>query len=287
MVLRSNALVCEDISLILDGQGEGEVLLSTSKGVYFTCNSRILMLTDGCFGVTPIGIGLEDWAKAAAALSIQNGQPVTLCSRELRFPGGTLVLEPEVPSLAPAAAPVPARVRDCATLLYARQKSRGISVFSGPLLLGQRLTADSRLHHVAYPLLSRLLDGLRENRAEQVSEAVSRLIGLGVGLTPSMDDCLLGMLYGLLRTEPDQRAAALLKEAVMTYAPDGTHAISAAYLTAVAAGAPFGRLDEVLRGLSGEIPLNIDPILEIGSSSGSEMLLGLLLAVNIHATAKS
>ena len=289
MSYRAKALVSKEISWILDGCGEGAVLLSTSKGVYYQCGGHVLMLTDARFGLTPIGIGLEDLPRVVSALSIQNGQPVTLRNRTLQFPGGTLTLEIEiVPQTLPAGAPIPQKVRDCATVLYARHKHRGVSVFSAPLLLGKNTEAlDTGLHRVAYPLLSKLLDSLREGHHDAVDYAVSQLVGLGVGLTPSLDDCLLGMLYGLLRTAPESRATRMLKDAVIKYAPGGTHEISAAYLKAVAEGAPFGRLDSVLRGLSGEIPLDIEPVLEIGSSSGSEMLLGLLLAVNICAAGNS
>ena len=57
--------------------------------------------------------------------------------------------------------------------------------------------------------------------------------------------------------------------------------ISAAYLQAVIAGAPFERMDRVFAGLCGEEPLDIEKLTRIGSSSGGEMLLGMLIALKM------
>ena len=96
-----------------------------------------------------------------------------------------------------------------------------------------------------------------------------------------MDDVLLGLIYGLLRWIPNDGATAALRDAIIAHAQTATNEISAAYLIAVARGAYFERLDDILAGLCSETPIEIEPILEIGSSSGSEMLFGLLLAAKI------
>jgi hypothetical protein len=77
---------------------------------------------------------------------------------------------------------------------------------------------------------------------------------MGIGLTPSLDDVLLGLLYTLKRIAPDWMSTRYLVEVIKEYAPEFTNDISAAYLLAVADGAPFQRLDDVLSALSEDMP---------------------------------
>ena len=155
---------------------------------------------------------------------------------------------------------------------------------AAPLLLDLPLSPDAQNNPYctrAMPILKELLCALSDRNSERINNAVSHLLGLGIGLTPSMDDRLLGMLYGLLRSPSQQALAAVLRQAIISHAPSRTNAISAAYLEAVASGGCFERLDHIIETLSSNSPINIAPLLEIGSSSGSEMLLGLLLATKI------
>jgi len=154
--------------------------------------------------------------------------------------------------------------------------TRGVAPLVAPLLL-ERPDTDTR--HNAYCKASLpILREITESESCNIDESVRQLLGLGLGLTPSLDDVMLGMLYGLQRFAPKEAKTIALQNAILTHAPHNTNAISAAYLEAVAKGGMFESLDNVIRGLSGTTPLNISPILQIGSSSGSEMLLGLLLA---------
>ena len=63
-----------------------------------------------------------------------------------------------------------------------------------------------------------------------------------------------------------------------------TNRVSAAYLKAVLNGAYFERMENVWRGLTKEVPLDISALTNIGGSSGGEMLLGMLLAIRAHNT---
>ena len=108
------------------------------------------------------------------------------------------------------------------------------------------------------------------------------LLGLGPGLTPSGDDTLCGLLYGLLRSSYGERAIMKTLAQVICREADGrTHPVSAAYLKAIAEGAFFGRLEEAWGSITGRRESDFDGILEVGSSSGGDLLLGLLLAGKI------
>ena len=143
----------------------------------------------------------------------------------------------------------------------------------------------------AYGPLVRLRDGLAHNDAEAVPAEVKSLLGLGIGLTPSADDVLCGMTYTLLHGARKLTAAdAEFVNAVRRYAPERTNLISAAILKAVTDGGRFEMMDNVLRGLTGagedgrEALAREDGtqrLLTIGSSSGSEMLLGITIAAKL------
>ena len=69
-----------------------------------------------------------------------------------------------------------------------------------------------------------------------------------------------------------------MSDAVLEYAGEYTNGISAAYLRAAARGEYY----ELLEGcLFGEDSESIARLLSIGSSSGSDMLSGMLVACNV------
>lgn len=280
IVITKKVQVSQLVSRFLQGSCQGEILLSTSRGTYLAFPDQILILTDRSYGVTPIGIGLGNCAETVSRLGLRTGESVSLSAGQLTFPGGVLRLETQPFTQMPVpSSPLADRITETAWRLWTLHNPKGVAGLCKPLLLD--LKADlTPLCQVALPQLKQLLQALQRGKWATVHRAVIRLVGLGIGLTPSLDDVLLGMLYALLRWG-DHRAD-LLKEAIQTHAPNNTHPISAAYLLAVADGAPFQRLDNILWALTVQIPLDLQPIMEIGSSSGSEMLLGLLLAAKLH-----
>lgn len=281
-VYEGKMMYCKYFSPFLEDNKKGEIRLVTSKGTYFCLSNRIFQLTDSAFGTTPIGIGIDN-VGFLTECNLKEGQALHWKDGILHFPGGVLKIRIQHNSATHATVPMPELICTCARELQAKCKPRGVSSLCGPLLITDTVydPITDPLCQIAYPLLTELMQSLQHCRSDAVITTVKQLIGMGVGLTPSMDDVLLGMMYGLSRIAPDAPATRMLTDAIKTCAAEGTNSISAAFLFAVADGAPFERLDDVLMGLSGMIPLNIDPILEIGSSSGSEMLLGLLIAAKI------
>ncbi|MBP3479154.1 MAG: DUF2877 domain-containing protein [Oscillospiraceae bacterium] len=268
---------------LLQSDSKGEILLATSKGIYFRLSDRIFQLTNASIGTTPVGIGIDN-VGFLTSIGLKEGQPVHLMNGELRLPGAIVKLHSEEVGTHISFSPLlPALIQRCAQMLHTKSKPRSISSLCAPLIYGatQIYETTNPVCQIAYPLLLELIQAMRTANLEAITAAVNALIGMGVGLTPSADDVILGLMYGLLRLAPYAVSTKALTEAVIKYAPINTNAISAAYLQAVAEGGEFSRLDNILHGLSGKIPLDIEPMLEIGSSSGSEMLLGLLIAAKI------
>ena len=281
-VFQDNIRLSSDIIYFLRKNECGEVLLTTSKGIYLQFSSSIIMLTDQTFGLTPIGLGLSRFVDFVKAVNPEAGQSVNLRNGLLQFQRGTLEGNFQViESTLSIGIPIPEQINRCARVLLEQCSQRSVAKLAAPLLLGQQLKEADPLFEMALPILGLLLKGLKTGNNEMIYDAVRQLLGLGHGLTPSLDDVLMGMCYGLQRFAPQESCTATLSSAIIQYAQSYTNAISAAYLTAVAHGGYFQRLDDAMIDLYNNDAIDITPILEIGSSSGSEMLFGLLLAAKI------
>ena len=177
------------------------------------------------------------------------------------------------------------RIEAAARLLSALGRTSGLVPLADALCLGaapEKGIAAKPFCAKAYGPLVRLRDGLARNDVEAVPAEVKSLLGLGIGLTPSADDVLCGMTYTLLHGARKLTAADVeFVNAVRRYAPERTNLISAAILKAVTDGGRFEMMDNVLRGLTGAGEDGTQRLLTIGSSSGSEMLLGITIAAKL------
>ena len=281
-VFQDNIRLSSDIFYFLQKKQLGEVILTTSKGIYLQFSSGILLIASDCYGITPIGIGLSRFVDFVTEIAPQVGQSVTVSDGCIHFPGGTLNGNWDVRQPRSVFGLIhPEQTMQCARTLVSQCSDRSLAALAAPFILQEELSLKAQSNPYctrAKPILEELLVGLRKGESEKVCRTVRHLLGLGIGLTPSMDDILLGLLYGLLRLSPQKVTTALLRDAILSYASTHTNAISAAYLETVARGNHFERLDDMIENLSANTAINIEPLLEIGSSSGSEMLFGLLLA---------
>lgn len=109
------------------------------------------------------------------------------------------------------------------------------------------------------------------------------LIGLGVGLTPSGDDYLVGLLAGLDATGDPARDD--LAAAIVAHAPVRTTAAGAATLGHAAGGAFSERLHDLLVALAGgqldDLEAPIQRVLAYGATSGGDTLVGLVAALDL------
>ena len=106
-------------------------------------------------------------------------------------------------------------------------------------------------------------------------DAVTALLGLGPGLTPSGDDFLAGLMVALHKLRRAQ-ALARLRGVLLAQLATATHALSAAHLAAAARGAAVapldGLLDAVLRGDAARVTRAWPALLRHGHSSGRDAL---------------
>jgi hypothetical protein len=106
----------------------------------------------------------------------------------------------------------------------------------------------------------------------------SKLAGLGIGLTPSGDDFIMGAIYAAWIIHPPKIAAPLVQGIVNTAAPLTT-SLSAAWLRSAGEGEAGNVWHEFLDALVSENALRIEErmnnILAVGETSGADALAGL------------
>lgn len=122
-----------------------------------------------------------------------------------------------------------------------------------------------------------------------VATACRSLLGLGIGLTPSGDDYLVGFLGAQLACRPtgSQPTAAVreLIQAVQTSARTATNAISAAAVMA-AAGCRVRQevsdvIDSALSGEAAALRTALRTLVDIGSTSGTDITVGVVDSLSV------
>ena len=135
-----------------------------------------------------------------------------------------------------------------------------------------------------------LVAAIQLNDLETVRKCSTQLLGLGPGLTPTADDLLSGfMLAYYLFTENlegDLRRAARINQAIMEPS-DQTTTLSRNYLKQAAAGnaAEFAQdvIESLLteKGEAGRVERTTIRLLDMGSTSGSDAAVGIVLGANL------
>lgn len=146
----------------------------------------------------------------------------------------------------------------------------------------------SPLWGVAAGRVERLVDALEGCALGEAIDAARGLVGLGPGLTPSGDDLLVGLLVGLQgRPVSDQqgRLVATWGKSVVASAHRTTD-VSRVYLDWAARGWATQRLRDVAEavlcpGVEGRLDAAVAAGLDVGSTSGADGLLGLLLGLRM------
>lgn len=174
----------------------------------------------------------------------------------------------KAPALPPSATP---DVRELQRAARGRVPTEGLG--------GLVLDAHNALSGHALPALEAIERWLVGNALEDDAEA---LIGLGPGLTPSGDDYLGGVLIALVQLDRKPQAQALWRW--LGPRLERTSAISAAHLTAAAAGEGHEALHRCLEVLctGGEWTGALDAIASVGHVSGWDSLAGVVAVAKLR-----
>jgi len=299
------------------GSRAREYLRSEREGIFlgvfgssFYCRIEgqgVLLFHKSSFGTIPFGIGCEDLESLMDLLKpVPDG--VILChDLELFLPATDirLILKPHIPRF-----PLGMEIGGKVTLLSLQEISRNLADAEAILMMRKQgllegifrlLSAVSgnnpvRWHGGIRDLwgiapLDRLLRGNCIGDSASVEQALNRLIGLGPGLTPTMDDVLTGLVYLLAFLDRSGGqgipAAGPLPGLISECCYKRTSEISGAYLLSAARGDAFSILEDVANSLlvvggGHGLGRSIESLLAVGSDSGGNMLTGILLGVLYH-----
>ena len=126
-------------------------------------------------------------------------------------------------------------------------------------------------------LTSSLSFALANSDLPTITSINSQLAGLGIGLTPSGDDVMMGAIYAVWIIHPSDIASVLARAVANTAAPLTT-SLSAAWLRAAARGEAGMVWHEFFDGLFSNDPLKLQKtlqdILAVGETSGADALAG-------------
>lgn len=156
-------------------------------------------------------------------------------------------------------------------------------------IVGQDLSDNSFAHKMSAALQERsgsLIEALEQMHMTSARQHAKSIIGLGPGLTPAGDDFLVG-LFAVLNL-PGSPCCGWLGggKDVLSHAKQSTNAISLAALTAAA----YGQVRESISRLIGTLICgtpatlseSLDRVLAIGSTSGSDLVAGILAGLNLN-----
>jgi len=137
--------------------------------------------------------------------------------------------------------------------------------------------------------LSVLVKSIIKMDFKLIKYSFSHLIGLGIGLTPSMDDILVGLISTLFYIKnlfPDKFCfVSTLGENLFLESRGRTTLISENYIKYASKGESFEFINDtvwaILFSTNNSLREKLNIILSIGSDSGKGMLLGIILGIRI------
>jgi len=265
-----------------------KVMAAFSGGIYLDFTGKTVMLHDLENGFIPFGIALEKFAGRGKAFGLEQGMELYAKGNTLECEDADLLIRlccedmPCVRTESRCLAGFARRVSKCSELC-ARS---ALSVYSACDLNSlSKDSIDDIFARTAYTGISQLCEAMETRRPEMMEAALERLIGLGRGLTPSLDDFICGILF-VMHYSRRMWGANLpwleeLSSAVTRIAPVKTNPFSAAYLVAAAAGEDFSVLRMCIESACDEsFASKLSRLFKIGSSSGADMLCGMSFAAN-------
>jgi hypothetical protein len=260
----------------------------TSRGIFIrAADNRVIFLSlEKQRG--PLTITLDQPIALLKELAV--GETVEISSSRLFLPSieAAISASPDAIWRYPiASTPLPSRDKSLDRLkqivpeVLARKDDEGFGALLPPLLSWP-------VDQERSPLLSHILSlrhALAETDITLMVELISGLLGLGRGLTPSGDDCVIGLLLMLNRWQTGRNWGELNQQVIQA-AYQRTTTISANLIECAADGQADERLMKVIDGIvtgTPSIAECVDWVYNWGCSSGIDALAGMAIAVTVPA----
>ncbi len=154
--------------------------------------------------------------------------------------------------------------------------------------------ARQSLCELAFPALALLVKAILVEDIKLADDSLSRLIGLGIGLTPSADDIITGMMGSLLFAQGQSGRSKFFHDlagAIERIATERTTFVSRKALEHAAKGELHQNLsllvNAILTGDRVRLGAYARKVIAMGSSSGTELVIGIILGLWLHLRRKS
>ena len=237
----------------------GTVIGVFSQGIYCKISGEIILFHCAKWGHVPFGFGLESFSAFSEAVCASAGDEITLTEKSLTISGKTFDIDLVCDVPAPF---VPSGDAESARLdeIFGYVKEHGSELGILDLIEKNRIGCKDAIRALANGNIS----------------AGTKLIGLGRGLTPSGDDFLCGY-FAVLNARGV--LAVSLRESIFDNL-NRTTDISGAYIGAVLGRRYFTIYDRVVKAIysSGDFREDVDFVLKMGASSGTDTMIGALVA---------
>ena len=287
-----SALCGDRAKVIYELGAQLSVIAVHSQSVYMRApDGRLLLLCPDKYGKVPFGLAIKNYDLFRAYREYTEGERATLERGALCFSDGCEITFELVESngIAHTSSRLPCarQLRFAQEYAYTHASRRGMTTVLGAFLCTSAPCADATTYALAAASeADRLEQGFFEGDLDLLSLAIRRFIGLGYGLTPSGDDFVCGMAYVFNRYKNDisssRQYLKLLRESVLALL-DRTSEVSREYIRCALDGERFDVVDGVLDCFSGDVSdqglsARLELLLEVGASSGSDILCGMLFA---------
>ncbi len=287
--------VCTRLAaLSLSGARDGAVHTVFDHAVNVELEGRLICAVMAPRGLVPYGCSVEA-KEPFSRMGIRRGEAVRLTRAGLAFETGTVIAletavetELSVDSIANDSGPtrLQPRLWPVLAVLRAGEGAQGLS----PLVTGGEGNVFSTF---LAPRLDALFDAV--GRADpQAGALAARTAGCGVGLTPSSDDLLTGyfLTVRLLSRFGRMKDARALLPHMAAAAAKKTNRISGTFLLDSAEGLASQDALLLLNTIFSDAPeaglfTVAERVASFGSTSGGDMLTGLVLAIQHHDGGKN
>ena len=268
----------------------GRVTAVFEHSLYLEINGSWICLADANLGFGPLNVSVKRNYEIKWFNSFTVGRLVKLSPIGISIDDYTIITTRGVRSWYPPKIPPWTKnslmlgLRELENLAQAKVPAEGLGrfIFESP----DRFSA-SEESRAAEKSIGILKNWLKEYFEFQIlvtpdKEAVSALLGLGPGLTPSGDDFLGGMLIALHFCGEKSVQKQLYIQVESSIGSTGP--VSSAHLKAAAIGEGSQSLHQVLNmlleGNETQLELGIDAINQIGHTSGWDALAGIVVVLN-------